>query len=466
MKKIHAFSFVFIFSLTACLLCLGSERCLAQTKEAEKPQLAGEFFGIPVSMNNYYFAKKAVLAFGASWRNAPQNADELEDLVWQELLFSYEAYRRGIKPAREKVEQEIDKMLKAQKVDFSFRVDREKYAEWVKEKLHMDVELFENLMTHLVQLQQLKDQVINSFDPEVTEEEAYNKFLDEYNTMLVELKQFDDKDKAQAFYEKAIVPVSAKDDDELIWQDMLYSYEAVSRGIEPDEKKVTQAIKYLLFDYQVLFNYEKDPDSYTRWIKDKLGMSRDGFEDMMKKISAVDTLIEKVASGEEKPVLDKKEYKEFRGKYPALEKAYAAFTREYSSKKKSLDFSSLGDARKIYAKLKRQAGFWEDQKRMYPNEFKRPGFVALDFLLHMWGFQRKDAYAMLNQPVGSYYPPAPIYKGYGVFKILMVRKADPGEFAAHKEDYLKKVRMIKQYELYQQWVKDLKEKANIKRYVK
>ncbi len=457
-----------IFSLiiaVGMLLAVFPRSGFAQTAEGNKPKLAGEFFGVPVSLNNYYFAKRAVLTFNASWRGVPQNAKQLEDLTWQELLFSYEAYRRKIKPTEQEIDQQIAKILKAQKVKFRFRVDKDKYAAWTEKKLHMDVVLFHNMIAHLVQLQKLKDQVINSFDPKVTDKEAYDKFLDEYNTMLVELKQFDDKKKAQAFYEKAIVPVMPQAEDELIWHDLLYSYEASLRNIKPDKKTIKEKIRYLLFDYRALFNPDKDPDSYAKWIKSIFGMSRKQFEDMMEKIGSMDALIEKVAAGKEKPVLDKPEYKKFRKQYKTLSEAYAAFVKEYANKQDFLHFTSLAEARKFYTKIHRQAGFWEDQKRMYPKEFKRPGFVALDFLIHMWGFKRKDAYAMMNEPIGCYYPPAPIYKGYGVFKIMRIRKADPKEYASRKNFYLNKMKMITKYDLYREWVKDLKKRANIKRFV-
>ena len=131
---------------------------------------------------NYYFAKRVVMTFGAKWRGTPKDEVELEDLVWQELLFSYEAFNRGITASEKEINAEIEKILKADKVDFSFRVDKEKYQQWVKDKLNESIEAFNNQMEHLVKLEKLRTQLIASFDPEVTEEDAYAKFLNEYNT--------------------------------------------------------------------------------------------------------------------------------------------------------------------------------------------------------------------------------------------------------------------------------------------
>ena len=115
---------------------------------------------------------------------------------------------------------------------------------------------------------------------------------------------------------------------------------------------------------------------------------------------------------------------------------------------------------------KRATGFWADEKRKDPKSIRIPGFVAVDFLINMWGFQQGDAYDMLEKEIGFFYPPAPIYKGYGVFKIMKIRRAKPEDFEKRKANYFTKVKQIKKYELYKQWVEDLKQQANIKRYIK
>ena len=93
----------------------------AATAAAVKPELAGEFFNTPVPMANYYFAKRAVATFSAPWRGTPQTLAELEDMTWQELLLSYEAFRRNIEVAQQEVDDEIDKTLQADKVTFKWK---------------------------------------------------------------------------------------------------------------------------------------------------------------------------------------------------------------------------------------------------------------------------------------------------------------------------------------------------------
>lgn len=298
-------------------LILSFAICFAQP-DIEKNEIAGELFGAPVPIGNYYFAKKVVLSFNAKWRGIPQTEEELEDLVWQELLFSYEAFRRGIKATDTEVNEQIDKILKSEKVEFNWKQDTKAFKEWVEEKLRMSLETFRNQIEHLVKLEKLRQQVLDSIEPEVTEEEAYQKFLNEYNTLSVELIRFDELEEAERFYKE----------------------------------------------------------------------------------------------------------------------------------------------------IKENPGIWAGRKEKEPESFKRPGFVALDFLIHMWGFKKEDAYKMIEMQEGSFYPPAPIYKGYAVFKILKIRKAEPREFDKRRESYFGKMRMIKKHEGFKDWAKQLKEQANIKVFIK
>lgn len=163
---------------------------------------AGEFFGMPVTMGNYRFAKAAAVIFGSRWGGEPQTPEELENRVWEDLLLSFEAFRRNIAVSQAELDNEISKILKSEKVTFDFKKDRAAFEKWIQERVKEPAEIFENQLKHLIQLQKLRQQVIDSFEPAVSEEEAYQEYLDEYNTLGVELVQFDDLKKAEEFYAK------------------------------------------------------------------------------------------------------------------------------------------------------------------------------------------------------------------------------------------------------------------------
>ncbi len=310
MKKILLFlcAIIFIFS---------PNLSFGQDPAKKEPEAAGEFFGAPVPMNNYYFAKGALVIFGNRWGAQPQTPQELEGCVWNDLLLSYEAFRRNIEVSREEVGAEITKMLKAEKVEFDWNKDKEAYTKWIKGKANEPVELFENQLKHLIQLQKLRQQVMDGITPAVTEEEAYQEFLNEYNTLGIELVQFDQLKSAEEFYNRA----------------------------------------------------KKNPE------------------------------------------------------------------------------------------------FWDKEKNKRPKDFKRPGFVALEFLMDMWKLPKDAVYKMMKMKAGDIYPPAPIYKGYGVFKILELKAAEELKYPQLKNSYYEQIKMKKKYEGLNEWIKNLKLQANIKVYL-
>ncbi len=275
----------------------------------------GEFSGwkVPVSYANYYFVRSAIAVFGTRWGASPNTEQELDDRVWEQLALSYEAYRRGITVEQQAIEDEISKMLTAEKVSFDWKKDKEAYAAWVKEKTKASTTLFENQLRHLLQLENLRKQVLESFKPGVTEEEAHQEFLNEHNTLELELAQFDELPKAEEFYKTMKAP-----------------------------------------------------------------------------------------------------------------------------------------------------GQWDEKKAQDEKFLKHPGFVSLEFLIHMWKYPKDDLYKMLAMDVNATYQPIPIYKGWGVTRILQKRPAKEEDFPKYRESYFKQVEMNKKYEELKVWLAELKKQADIK----
>jgi hypothetical protein len=164
----------------------------------------GEFaaFNVKVPRGNYLFVKSAILLFGSRWGVQPANDAEMIDKIWEDLLLSFEAYRRGITVEDKEINDEIAKTLQNEKVDFDWQKDPAAYAAWLKKKTGEPPELFANQIRHLMQLDKLRRQIMASIKPTVTEAEALQEFRNEYNTLSVELAQFDKADDAAAFYAK------------------------------------------------------------------------------------------------------------------------------------------------------------------------------------------------------------------------------------------------------------------------
>lgn len=306
-----------IYLLVLFLITPHLNLSFAQEGSENKTEIAGEFFGTPVPIGNYYFAKGAIMVFGNQWGPQPTTAEELENCVWDELLLSYEAFRRDIQVSQQELEEEITKTVEAEKVDFDWKKDKDAYNKWVKERANEPAELFENQLKHLIQLNKLRQQIMDNLEPQVREDEAEQEFLNEHNTLGIELVQFDEKKDAEDFYKK----------------------------------------------------------------------------------------------------------------------------------------------------LKSKPDFWEEEKNKRPQDFKRPGFVALEFLMDMWKLPKETVYKMMDMEIGSIHQPAPIYKGYGVFKVLEKRPSDKTLYPQLMNSYQEQLKLKKKYEGLNEWFKDLKERANIKRFL-
>ncbi|MBN1870579.1 MAG: peptidylprolyl isomerase [Candidatus Omnitrophica bacterium] len=304
-------------------LFIGSGLELDSVCAAKEETVAGTFFGEPVSADNYYFILKTVLSFSSPWGGVPRNREQLNKRVWDDLILSYEAHRRKITVNRKDLEKKIDEMLKGSQVSFDWKKERDLYAQWVKETFSESTETFEHQMRHLAQLQILYEQILDSIPADVSEEEAFQEFMNEHNNLSVELVEFDKLDEALKFY---------------------------------------QEVK----------------DSPTLW--------------------------------QQKADEDKKE-------------------------------NSDGQS------------------------FRRPGFVALEFLIEVWKFPKDAVYDMMEMKIGDIYSPVPIYEGYGVFKILDIRRADGQIFLKDRQPYFNQLHARKRYQGFVNWLKALKRDADIQIYI-
>lgn len=292
-----------------------SEEPLSADKKPA-PAYVGSFFDTQVSLENYYFIKGVLAIFGNKFGPQPSTPQEQEDIVWEQLLLSYEAFRRGITVSDEELNAEMGKILSGEKVAFDWKKDKDAYEKWVSEKTNEPATAFEGQLKHLIQLQKLRQKIMESVEPPVSEEEAYQEFLNENNNLGVELLQFDLLKDAQTFYEKA----------------------------------------------------------------------------------------------------------------------------------------------------RRGPKFWEEEKKKRPNDFKRPGVVSLEFLMDLWGFEQAASYRMMRMKIGQLHPPAPIYKGYGVFKILAQGRVERARYAKVKKGYYAQIKERKRLKALGEWIEDLKKQAKIKIY--
>ena len=311
-----------IIVLFVLLLVIGSF-LFVKTTISQTQDIAGTFFGKPVSRANYMVILRAVLSFQTPWGGIPRDREQAEKRVWDDLILSYEAHRRQITVGKKELEEKITETLKGNNISFNWKESPQEYEKWVKDTLNASVELFENQMRHLVQIKKLREQIFDNINPSVTEEEAFQEFLNEQNALSVALAEFDTLEEAQQFYEQV----------------------------------------------------KNDPDAWKK------------------------------------------------------------------------------------AAIKDRQSIPEDRS------FRQPGFVALEFLIEMWKFPKKAVFDMIEMEIGEIYPPEPIYEGYGVFKILDVRRADESNFSKRKESYFKQLRLRKKYNGFKDWLSNLRKNADIQIYM-
>ncbi len=200
---------MFAFALLAASPCAQADEHAAPTNTQQSPQeqIAGYIFGVPVPAGNYYFAKVVAYRFPHPWEEN-LSAEEREKAIWEALILHYESFRRGVTVTDAELEQRINGVLKSQKQTFTRSQDRAAYTQWVKETVGEEVELFENQMRYMLQIDKLKDQVRQSAEVAVSEEEMQQEFLNEKNHVGGEMVTFDAKNVAQSFYEQVKEPAA------------------------------------------------------------------------------------------------------------------------------------------------------------------------------------------------------------------------------------------------------------------
>lgn len=168
---------------------------------ASAEEIAGEIFGQPVSLNNYYFAKRVALMFPRPWGAPDLTGQALEDFVWEQLLLHYASYQRGIQATDDELEVMVNELLRNHGQSVSRRGNPEAYRRWVNETLGIEPDALENQVRYLIQIRKLNDQILQEQRVTVTEAEMQQEFLNEQHHVGGEMVAFDTKEAAEAFYQ-------------------------------------------------------------------------------------------------------------------------------------------------------------------------------------------------------------------------------------------------------------------------
>lgn len=166
---------------------------------------AGVIFGYPVSSSNYYLAKYISMKYPTP-REERATPAQREQYIWENLILSFEAYRRGIHATDQQFEDRINLVLRSQGQPFTRAGDPAAYAAWVTGQVNETVAGFENHMRYLLEIDLLKDQVRLAAPVTVTDEEIRQEFLNEGHHVGGEMVVFPTRDEAAAFYATVAAP--------------------------------------------------------------------------------------------------------------------------------------------------------------------------------------------------------------------------------------------------------------------
>lgn len=315
-NKVFLFGFLFLISQNIWVLV--DAKCQASGTQ-DTNTAAGELFGVEVPMKNYRFVESVVKVFGNRWGEPPETAQEFKEVIWEQLLLSFLAFSQNINVSAVELEDEITRILADEKVAFDWIQDRTAYEQWAKQRTGDSAELFENQVRHLIQLQKLRDKVLDSIHPDVFDKEELQEFLDQNSFLSLEVVQF-----------------------------------------------------------------KKQKDA----------------EDFFRKVSG-------------------------------------------------------------------RTEFWERQKKRRPVEFKQTGLVSLESLMDTWKIMPVESvHRMMQRDAGEIYPPRHMGDTYAVFKILEKKLADESQFPKAADPYYVDLIKKKKQEGLSEWLRQLKEQANIKIYNK
>jgi hypothetical protein len=124
-------------------------------------RFAGEAFGKSVSFQEYNQFYRATQLFMPSEKPV-EDPELLRDYTWQNIIYSREAKRKGIKITDEEVRGEISNILKQQGL---VSPTTEQYRVWLTRTLHLSPREFEEGLREFIRIQKLLRVQIASFVP-------------------------------------------------------------------------------------------------------------------------------------------------------------------------------------------------------------------------------------------------------------------------------------------------------------
>ena len=158
LKIFRQYTKVIIWIVVGSFILWGGYSVSALKKEG---RYAGEAFGRSVSFQEYNQFYRATQLFMPSEKPL-EDPDLLRNYTWQNIIYSREAKRDGIKITDDDVSHEVANILKQQGMT---NPTQEQYKIWLTRSLHMSPRDFEEGLREFMRIQKLLRVKITSFTP-------------------------------------------------------------------------------------------------------------------------------------------------------------------------------------------------------------------------------------------------------------------------------------------------------------
>ncbi|MFH1411240.1 MAG: peptidylprolyl isomerase [Candidatus Omnitrophota bacterium] len=192
-KRLNLFIGVF---LSVSLACYGSFAEDKKPRLSEDPDTVGEAFGEPISSQDFFYYYKTASLFSRDQKESKTDEDVRQE-AWQNLVFSRGAEELGLEVPREELENEISRLVGEKEIKYG----TPEYDIWVITQIKDGIDTFEKRIKDLLLVNKLMKLKADA-EVTVTDEEIEQKFRNQYNSFESEYIQFEDKAKAEEFFEK------------------------------------------------------------------------------------------------------------------------------------------------------------------------------------------------------------------------------------------------------------------------
>jgi hypothetical protein len=158
LKIFRRYTKIVIWVVVGSFILWGGYSVSALKKEG---RYAGEAFGKSVTFQEYNQFYRATQLFMPAEKPV-EDQELLRDYTWQNIIFSREAKRKGVKITDEEVRGEIARILKQQGL---VSPTAEQYKIWLTRTLHLSPREFEEGLREFIRIQKLLRLQIASFVP-------------------------------------------------------------------------------------------------------------------------------------------------------------------------------------------------------------------------------------------------------------------------------------------------------------